>query len=402
MEKSDGCTVTFFFCFFSVSLAYNAVYIFSSFGKINSRTKQGEHQMKHLFLRLFAVFMICICLLGICSLSAGAVTDPGLPVLQGEIKARLPELFDAKGGEQKLLVGGTTFGVRLFTEGVQVVGVSKEPCPALAAGIECRDRILSINGTVTQTVEDVVKAIGASEGNPLTLVCKRGEKDLTVTLTPQRDTSGKYHIGIWVRDHAAGIGTVTFVDPGSGAFGGLGHGICDGDTGALIPLSRGAVMEAEINGVVRGEQGNPGELKGYLSSKKIGTLLVNCDKGVFGILSPIPEDICECVEVGSRGCIHAGKATLRCALGEDSIGEYEIELSDIGNENKGTKCFAVHVTDKALIEKTGGIVQGMSGSPILQDGRLVGAVTHVLIGDPTRGYGIFIENMLSQVKDMKY
>jgi stage IV sporulation protein B len=320
--------------------------------------------------------------------------------LQGEIKARLPELFDAKGGEQKLLVGGTTFGVRLFTEGVQVVGVSKEPCPALAAGIQCRDRILSINGTVTQTVEDVVKAIGASEGNPLTLVCKRGEKDLTVTLTPQRDTSGKYHIGIWVRDHAAGIGTVTFVDPESGAFGGLGHGICDGDTGALIPLSRGAVMEAEINGVVRGEQGNPGELKGYLSSKKIGTLLVNCDKGVFGILSPIPEDICECVEVGSRGCIHAGKATLRCALGEDSIGEYEIELSDIANENKGTKCFAVHVTDKALIEKTGGIVQGMSGSPILQDGRLVGAVTHVLIGDPTRGYGIFIENMLSQVRNL--
>ena len=356
--------------------------------------------MKHLFLRLLAVIMICICLLGICATSVSAAQDPGLPVLQGEIKARLPELFDAKGGEQKLLVGGTTFGVRLFIEGVQVVGVSKDPCPALSAGIQNKDRILSINGTVTQTVDDVIKAIEGSNGAPLTLVCRRGDKDLTITLTPTKDTDEKYRVGIWVRDHAAGIGTVTFVEPESGAFGGLGHGICDGDTGALIPLSRGAVMEAEINGVVRGEQGTPGELKGYLSSKKIGTLLINCEKGVFGILSPIPKCIKDCVEVGDKDCIHEGKATIRCALDDDTVGEYEIEISNIAEKSRGTKCFSIHVVDPKLLQKTGGIVQGMSGSPILQDGRLVGAVTHVLIGDPTRGYGIFIENMLSQVKNL--
>lgn len=355
--------------------------------------------MKRLFLRLLAVFIICTCLISITALLPQAANDPGLPVLQGEIKARLPELFDAQGPKtEKLLVGGNTFGVRLFTEGVQVVGVSSDPCPAKQAGIQKRDCILSINETPTQTVEDVVRAIEGSNGSALTLTVRRGEQDLTITLTPTKDSHGKYKAGLWVRDNAAGIGTITFVDPQSGAFGGLGHGICDSDTGALIPLSRGAVMEAEISGVVPGEQGTPGELKGYLCSKKIGTLLKNCEMGVFGILSPIPEGLDSTIEVGTRDTIHEGKATLRCTLDDGVVREYAIEIGDISKGNTGTKCFAVHVTDPTLIQKTGGIVQGMSGSPILQDGRLVGAVTHVLVGDPTRGYGIFVENMLSQIK----
>lgn len=356
---------------------------------------------KKLFPRFLSVLLI-VCVLGgiLCPTAASALSpDSGLPVLQGEIRARLPELFESEteAGAKltRLNIGGTAFGVRLFCEGVQIVGLSDDRCPAAQAGLKKKDRILSIDGAEVHTVSDVVSAIENSEGKALTLRCRRGEEELTATLTPAKDANGKYRAGIWVRDNAAGIGTVTFVDPQTGAFGGLGHGICDTDTGELLPLTRGAVMSTEINGVVRGTEGTPGELKGYLCSKKIGTLLLNCERGVFGIFSPIPEGLGEVVEVGGRGTVHAGEAYLRCTLDDGAAKEYRIELSDIHPENAATKCFAVHVTDPALIEKTGGIVQGMSGSPIIQDGRLIGAVTHVLIGDPTRGYGIFLDNMLA-------
>jgi stage IV sporulation protein B len=358
--------------------------------------------MKHkrIFPRLFAVCIFLTLLIALTVTSTAALTpDTGLPVLKGQIRTRLPELFTVgetdRAGSVKLTVGGTAFGVRLFSEGVQIVRVSDGQCPATQAGLKKKDRILSIDGQEMRTVSDVVDAIEGSEGKALTLRCRRGEEELTVTMTPAKDASGKYRAGIWVRDNAAGIGTLTFVNRKTGAFGGLGHGICDADTGELLSLTRGAVMDAEISGVVRGTEGSPGELKGYLCSQKIGTLLLNCDRGVFGVMSPVADELGEEMEVGGRDTIHAGEALLRCTLEDGKTTDYRIELSDIHPENTGAKCFAVHVTDPRLLERTGGIVQGMSGSPILQDGKLVGAVTHVLIGDPTRGYGIFIDNMLA-------
>lgn len=351
------------------------------------------------FLRLTAVFLT-ILLFSLAVLPASA--DRGLPVLQGEVKTRLTELFetrhDAAVNYQKYKVGGDPFGVRLFGGGIVVVGISDGDCPAKAAGIEKRDIVRRVGDREVQTVEELTAAIDASGGNPLTLTICRGDEEKAVTVTPVLDEKGHYRIGIWIRDNAAGIGTMTFLDPDTGAFGGLGHGICDGQTGELLPLTRGAVLPAEISEIVRGAEGTPGELRGTLGGEKVGTILKNTDKGVFGVLSRIPEGG-EVMEIGSRASVHAGAATLRCSFGEGGTHDYRIELSDIARDNCGVKCFAIHVTDPALIEKTGGIVQGMSGSPIMQDGKLIGAVTHVLIGDPTRGYGIFLENMLSELPE---
>ncbi len=346
-------------------------------------------------MRYLACIIISVLLLSALAIPtvAAHTPDPGLPVVQGEWQVRLPDLL--KSAPTTLTVGGDTFGVRLFADGVMVVGVAGDASPAAKAGLKKSDLILKINDKETHTVADVVNAIESSEGKALALVCRRDDKEITLTLTPILNKEKKYHAGIWVRDNAAGIGTMTYIDQRTGAFGGLGHGICDGDTGALLPLTRGAVLETEISDVVRGTEGCPGELKGFLSSKKIGTLLTNTDCGVFGVLSPIPQG--KVMEVGYRGQVHAGEAYLHCTLGGEEACDYRVELSHVDRDNTGTKCFAVHVTDPKLLEKTGGIVQGMSGSPIIQDGKLVGAVTHVLIGDPTRGYGIFLENMLASV-----
>ena len=301
--------------------------------------------------------------------------------------------------ESKLCVGGQTFGVRLFTEGVLVVSVNaKEAChPAYDGGVRAGDLILSIGGKPVKCAREATQAILDSGGRALEFVCKRNEKNLSFTVTPVLEPeSGHYKAGIWIKDTAAGIGTVTFFDPQSGYFGGLGHGICDTGSGTLIPIAKGTVTDAKITEIVRGQAGKPGELRGFLKNDRIGALLSNTDCGVFGILTAPKGDL-PTVGLLPKGELKCGKAVIRCALGEAEISEYEITISDIDRSAKGSKCFSIHIEDPALLEKTGGIVQGMSGSPIIQNGKLVGAVTHVLINDPTTGYGIFIENMLSAV-----
>ena len=203
-----------------------------------------------------------------------------------------------------------------------------------------------------------------------------------------------------MRDSASGIGTVTFVDPESGLFGGLGHGVCDGDTGALVPLSRGSVLSVDLKGAVRGECGKPGELRGSFTGKRLGAVVTNSECGVFGILAKAPETPYAPMPVATAREVKEGSATVLCTLDGEGIREYAVEISHIDHSARPTKSFTVRVTDPALLEKTGGIVQGMSGSPIIQNGKLVGAVTHVLINDPTTGYGIFIENMLNQMGNL--
>ncbi len=303
----------------------------------------------------------------------------------------------------KLYPGGIPFGVKFMTEGVIITGFADvktkdaKVCPATAAGLRPNDIILKINNQAVSDAASLSDMAEASGGKSLTVEYSRDGKTFTTTLTPAYCTEeGKYKSGMFVKDSGAGIGTVTYIVPDTLSFGGLGHGICDGETGKLIPMQRGSVVGVTINGVVKGLSGAPGEVRGYFSSGKTGTLIKNTDCGVFGAFASLPQNLTsEPMSIGTRNTVKNGKAYILSTLDGTTPVRYEIEISDIRVNSTTNKCFTVKVTDSALIEKSGGIVQGMSGSPIIQDGKLIGAVTHVLINDPTTGYGIFIENMLS-------
>ncbi len=302
----------------------------------------------------------------------------------------------------RLLPGGMPFGVKFSTEGVLVVGFCDVDAeggsinPAYAAGLRTRDVITSVNGKQIADAAQFGSMVANAGATPLSLTYKRAGQSHSATLIPAKSISeNRYKTGLWVRDSGAGIGTVTFIEPTTGAFGGLGHGICDSESGALVGMTRGVVNDVTISGVQKGVSGKPGELKGYFGTAKTGTLLANTDCGVFGVFSQKPVTKQSALPIAHHGEVKEGEAHILCTLDDAGPCKYSIRISDIDKSATGSKCFTVKVTDSALISKTGGIVQGMSGSPIIQNGKLVGAVTHVLINDPTTGYGIFIENMLN-------
>jgi stage IV sporulation protein B len=306
--------------------------------------------------------------------------------------------------ELEVYPGGMPFGVKFYTEGVSVVGFcdvetqNGKANPASSAGLKPKDVILKVNGETLSGASQLTELIENSGGNALVLHCKRGATEFDVTLTPAYcPAEARYKTGIWVRDSGAGIGTVTFIIPDTGAFAGLGHGICDADTGELIAMKRGTVSDVTISSVVRGAAGAPGELKGYFNAGKVGALLGNSSCGVWGVFSEMPEVECEPMQVCLRDEIEEGDAYILSTLDNNKICQYDVKISNINRDATGSKCFTVNITDPDLLALSGGIVQGMSGSPIIQNGKLVGAVTHVLINDPTTGYGIFIENMLNVV-----
>jgi stage IV sporulation protein B len=216
--------------------------------------------------------------------------------------------------------------------------------------------------------------------------------------TEQRCVLQNGRLGVTVRDSALGIGTVTYIDPETGAFGGLGHGITDSSSGELIPITGGDVTDVTLGGVTRGEVGKPGELCGVLTERDMGDLTVNSHCGVFGILTNPDALTGDSIPIGHRDEVKEGEATIISTLKNGKTAEYKIEIYDIDRDSDGSKSFRIRVTDETLKALTGGIVRGMSGSPIIQNGKLIGAVTHVLVADPTEGYGIFIENMLNEVK----
>ena len=338
----------------------------------------------------------------IASLAAAAAS---LVLLLGALGVEMPMLAASAApapAEVRLLPGGMPFGVKFSTEGVLVVGFCDVDAeggsinPAYAAGLRMRDVITAVNGKQIADAAQFGSMVADAGASQLTLTYKRAGTSHSATLTPAKSISeNRYKTGLWVRDSGAGIGTVTFIEPQTGAFGGLGHGICDQESGALVGMTRGVVSDVTISGVQKGVAGKPGELKGYFGTTKTGTLLQNTDCGVFGIFSQKPINKQSALPLAHRHEIKDGEAHILCTLDGAGPCKYAIRISDIDKSASGSKCFTVKVTDPALIAKTGGIVQGMSGSPIIQNGKLVGAVTHVLINDPTTGYGIFIENMLN-------
>ena len=293
-------------------------------------------------------------------------------------------------GEEKLMLcpSGDVFGAKLVQKYITVTSVGDNK------RIKEGDLLVKINGAEAKSVSEVKKITAESGGKPLKLTLLRSGEELTVEVNP-RCEDGEWRLGLGLRDGAAGIGTVTFIDKETGIFGGLGHAICDKDTGEVIEMRSGVATEVVLGGVKKGTPGNPGELTGVLTGEVRGELYKNCECGIFGRLNPSElEGITE-IEVGKKEELKEGKAEIISTVKNGKTAHFNVEIHDIDLTATGNKCFKIKVTDEALIALNGGIVRGMSGSPIIQDGKLVGAVTHVLVADSTEGYGIFIENMLN-------
>lgn len=299
--------------------------------------------------------------------------------------------------EVMLVPCGAPFGVRLLMGGVMVVGFGEVAgrdghcCPAVDAGIEVGDVIIGVDGREVRSTEDFRAA--AAGGEALSLTVMRSGTLQELTLLPVYSlTQDCCQTGLWVRDSAAGIGTLTYFDPENGHFGGLGHPICDPDTGECLPLAQGEADVVTISGVIRGQAGNPGQLQGYFAADApIGTLSCNSEAGIFGTLSAIPQDI-PAVPMALQQEVMTGDAVILATLDGTTPEPYTVEITAL-DYTSSTRNMIIHVTDPRLLEAAGGIVQGMSGSPVLQNGHLVGAVTHVFVSDPSQGYGIFAEHM---------
>lgn len=300
---------------------------------------------------------------------------------------------------------GTPFGIKMFTNGVVIVGLADIQTnagasnPAKDAGLQVGDVVVSVNGKTVNTNSEVQDAVEHSGGKGLSLQIRRDSSTFQADLQPVRsNTDGLYKAGLWVRDSTAGIGTLTFYDPNTKCFAGLGHGICDSDTGELMPLLTGDIVPVTINGITKGLQGKPGELRGYFSSdNSIGNLDANISTGVYGSLQSAPAG--SALKVAMKQDVKPGAAKIMTTIDGGKPKYYDAVIEKIDyRDNVQSKNLVIHITDKTLTTQTGGIVQGMSGSPILQNNMLVGAVTHVFVNDPTRGYGIFAESMLSSAQ----
>ena len=299
---------------------------------------------------------------------------------------------------------GQTVGIKLFSEGVLVVGLSDIDTeaglasPAKACGLREGDVITHINDEQVGSIEQVQEILQDLDGARMQLRVLRGDAaDEVATRAVKCSADGAYKLGAWIRDSMAGIGTLTFVDPRTGLFATLGHGINDVDTAVLLRLQAGSIAPATVAGIVKGQDGRPGELRGQLTSgQPLGTLYANTRSGVFGHLTDLgPFAGQQAREVARPDQVHTGAATILANIMGDRVEEYTVELVKVWQDAPDGRDLMVRITDPRLLEQTGGIVQGMSGSPILQGGRLVGAVTHVLIDHADRGYGIFAERMLA-------
>lgn len=310
-------------------------------------------------------------------------------------KMRIKQVSLSQEERRSLVPGGMPFGIKLRTEGVMVISVNKGS-PADKAGIRAGDMITSVNGVPVMTNSEISSAV-QMEPSGSVVVLSRGTSELCINAEPQ-ESGGHLQLGVWVRDSAAGIGTLTFYDPQTGMFGGLGHPVSDVTTGELMPLSSGEITRAEIYSVSRGASGEAGELCGDLCSGAVGTLSSNTPVGVFGELEQ--ELTGQALPVAFRQEVQCGPATILATINGTEPQEYSIEIEKINLcALNGTKSMVIRVTDDRLLESAGGIVRGMSGSPIIQNGMIAGAVTHVFLNDPSRGYAVFVETMIEQMYD---
>lgn len=305
--------------------------------------------------------------------------------------------------EKIVYVGGMSAGFTLQTGGVQIVGTCEivtekgSSSPAGKSGLRAGDTIVKAGGIRVESVADLNEIVNKSGDKTLEMEVERGGETMKIKITPLKDkTTGRYRIGVLVRDCVSGIGTVTYIEKESGRFGSLGHAV-EGENKREMKVSNGLVYECDIVGVNKGVRGKAGELRGmFLSDKQFGTAEKLCNCGIFGKVSESFETKnLQCTIANSEN-VKPGEAYIYSTVEGNCPKKYEIEIVKVDKRNKENKNYVIKITDEHLIEETGGIVQGMSGSPIIQEGKLVGAVTHVFLNDPTRGYGIDIATMLCE------
>lgn len=303
---------------------------------------------------------------------------------------------------------GKAIGMKLYTEGVLVVGMSEinGKKPYENSGIQEGDAIIEINNEQIENTNDLIETVNKSNGTTVEVKYKRNEQTITTSIEPAKVNENEYKLGLWVRDAAAGVGTMTFYEPSSGMFAALGHGIADIDTSELINIESGELTTTNILSIVKGQKGTPGEIRGTIeNSESLGSIYKNTSFGVYGkVQSKNKLDInnMEEMDVALRDEIKTGKAQILCELENGKTEKYDVEIKKLYlNNNENNKSMVIKITDEKLIEKTGGIIQGMSGAPIIQNGKFIGAVTHVLVNDPTVGYGVFADIMIKQLKEVE-
>ena len=310
--------------------------------------------------------------------------------------------------KSKVVPVGKAVGMKLYTEGVLVVGMSEinGKKPYENSGIQEGDAIIEINNEQIENTNDLIETVNKSNGKTVEVKYKRKEQTITTSIEPAKVNENEYKLGLWVRDAAAGVGTMTFYEPSSGMFAALGHGIADIDTSELINIESGELTTTNILSIVKGQKGTPGEIRGTIeNSESLGNIYKNTSFGVYGkVQSKNKLDInnMEEMDVALRDEIKTGKAQILCELENGKTEKYDVEIKKLYlNNNENNKSMVIKITDEKLIEKTGGIIQGMSGAPIIQNGKFIGAVTHVLVNDPTVGYGVFADIMIKQLKEVE-
>lgn len=306
---------------------------------------------------------------------------------------------------------GNAIGMKLYTKGVLVVGMSQietdkneKKKPYENSGIEQGDTILEINNNIVGNTEELIKEVENSKGNTINIKYLRDDKTMQTDITPVK-SKNTYKIGLWVRDAAAGVGTLTFYEPSTNLFMSLGHGISDIDTEEIVNIANGELVTANIVSITKGRKGYPGEIRGTIDEgKTIGTIYKNTNFGVYGTVKNknyLEADLTQEMEVAPRNEIKEGKAQIICQLENSAKKKYDIEIEKVYiNNNQNNKSMLIKITDKELLEKTGGIIQGMSGAPIIQEEKFVGAVTNVLVNDPTQGYGVFADIMIKEMRSI--
>lgn len=313
----------------------------------------------------------------------------------------------------KVIPLGNLIGLKLYTSGVFVVGMSEiegdnnqKYKPYLNSGIEEGDMIVEMNNKKIENTDELVDVVSKSNGQEIQIKYVRNEEVITTSIAPIKNEANEYKLGLWVRDAAAGVGTLTFYEPTTGSFAALGHGIVDVDTGGILNIANGELVTSKLISIQKGEKNNPGEIKGSIDSGvTIGEIEKNTNFGVFGFVSNRGNlDLKKSKEydVALRSEIKTGEAEIICELEEGKKETYKIEIEKIYTSNNyDNKSMLIKITDERLLEKTGGIIQGMSGAPIIQNGKFIGAITNVLVSDPTTGYAIFGDLMIKQMRTVQ-